>query len=91
MDLTCRAGENGYAGRPFPIHAMSEQTEPAKMSYLEGHVTRVEPHGVEIIDTTEAKHFLYYQRADNRFAVGQVLHVRVHKDASGQSAIDAVV
>ncbi len=61
------------------------------MNYLDGHVTRVEDTSVEITDATEKAHILHYPQAKVRFTVGQVLHVRVHKDGAGQMAIDAIV
>ncbi|MDD5102983.1 MAG: hypothetical protein PHX93_01135 [Candidatus Peribacteraceae bacterium] len=70
---------------------MSDTPDAAKMNYLDGHVTRVEDARVEITDTTEKAHVLHYPQAKVRFSVGQVLHVRVHKDGAGQMAIDAIV
>lgn len=70
---------------------MSTDVAAAKMSYLEGHVTRVGRDAVEIADTTEELYVLYYPKANVRFKVGQLLHVRVHKDGAGQLSIDAIV
>ena len=61
------------------------------MNYLDGHVTRVEDTIVEITDATEQAYRLHYPQAKVRFTVGQLLHVRVHKDGAGRMTIDAIV